>query len=1067
MSRIEEINVLQSSYINIKRSVFSLITTNKSKLGGICVGEIKIVEYDHSFAAGVADMWNRSTGNWGGNNVVRTEESVRSEHDNSVNLSVFLALDGQEVVGYCNFSKYANDEGALFIPLLNVRPDYHGMKVGKALVSRAVERTIELGWPRLDLFTWPGNTKAVPLYKKCGFFWEKRDDSTHLMNFIPYVVQTEAISEFFEDVHWYDDSIRVIEVKPDGVEENGFVYFEYIWEKGDKKLRVEFEKAARGIRLIENQDYIITANIQEHELVFGRNYAVSYDVLNKSGKPLHIDIKGLDNKNIQFNFEASVDVVDRSTLEGSFYVGEIYEDQNTWRTHPAVVAEVWINGKKALFKTGIMPRFPAKIALVKPQLESYLGADASCFIEVENNFKEGILLEFQLPEVENLRFDRTKFAVRLEARGRCNIPLIYNLKAFCDYKVNIPVSATLNSGEIVTFNKRFSHLFNGQHGMFAGENEGSWYISNGTYRVYLSKQDNKLNIWSGVMEEFGTRFDPPKIGKPYSAEFFTKRADRVDSYIEGDAVVQRACYTSADFPGIELASVTRLYQNGLVEHHYELCNNSGNLIKDEIFLGENVFHNMFRAVIPFEDKFIELKDTHETNMDFWESDKVSENWIFSKGDKVSRGICWHKGYQMKLSRHVMFFEHNLGRLAPGESVKTEPIYIAYGTYGNWQDFRAFALKEHQSGVEHAVDSLEFIVNDRNPFVKEKYKIELKEYKNAFFDGTVRINSKEEAFELVCRRFSLEEGSTNEEFEIKTNKNFQISTLTMDVDFDPYAFEKKALVFNMGKSSINTGVIMEEGIEVFSADNGVVSIKAAPDFSHSVYSMKYMGLEWLDTSFPNPGPRSWFNPWVGGIGCKPWAMTHVSILKESLKSEFVNVRDNLSNEWAGIKTSVVVQENTSFKGLVYNQYFLLLPQVPVMCFTVEVLQNTGKFFNNTGFGTECFLKPDEDIKNSWFISRSRDGEEKRYKSGRVGYNIRSDSSLLYGSENRKDKLQIFADTEATTLLSFCNKNDTAAFITSKVTAQDGKRVFTQPIFFIFTEKYIDDSLLKDLKNIYFG
>lgn len=164
------------------------------------------------------------------------------------------------------------------------------------LVLNAVRKTIELGWPRLDLFTWPGNTKAVPLYKKCGFFWEKRDDTTHLMNFIPTVLKTEAISEFFETADWYEDSIRSIEIKPDGRQENKFDYFEYSWEKDGRKLKVEFERTGRGMRLIETDDYLVSATVQDHELIFGRDYKVVYEIVNKSGKPLNVAIRGKEGK---------------------------------------------------------------------------------------------------------------------------------------------------------------------------------------------------------------------------------------------------------------------------------------------------------------------------------------------------------------------------------------------------------------------------------------------------------------------------------------------------------------------------------------------------------------------------------------------------------------------------------------------------------------------------------------------------------------------------------------------------------------------------------------------------
>lgn len=95
---------------------------------------IRIVEYAPKYAGSIAEMWNQSGGSWGGNSHVRTEEGIRQEHENSTNMHVFLALNEQdEVIGYCSFSHYRNDEGALYIPLLNVRPDYHGKKAGKAL----------------------------------------------------------------------------------------------------------------------------------------------------------------------------------------------------------------------------------------------------------------------------------------------------------------------------------------------------------------------------------------------------------------------------------------------------------------------------------------------------------------------------------------------------------------------------------------------------------------------------------------------------------------------------------------------------------------------------------------------------------------------------------------------------------------------------------------------------------------------------------------------------------------------------------------------------------------------
>lgn len=176
-------------------------------------------------------MWNRSNESWGGGTNLRTEETVRREMESSSNLYAFLAVHEKEVVGFCSFAHYRYDERALYVPLLNVRPDYHGYKVGRNLILNAVRKTVEAGWPRLDLFTWAGNTKAVPMYKKCGFFWEKKDDNVHLMNFIPTILQTEALAPYFEELDWYADSTRELVIEPDGRRERGFDFFDYTWKK--------------------------------------------------------------------------------------------------------------------------------------------------------------------------------------------------------------------------------------------------------------------------------------------------------------------------------------------------------------------------------------------------------------------------------------------------------------------------------------------------------------------------------------------------------------------------------------------------------------------------------------------------------------------------------------------------------------------------------------------------------------------------------------------------------------------------------------------------------------------
>ena len=93
--------------------------------------EFKIIEYDHSYAPAVADMWTRSGDSWGGFNIETSPETVRIEEETSVHVNLYLAIVNEEVVGYCKIAKWTQDEGVLYVASLNVRPDMHGKKSAK------------------------------------------------------------------------------------------------------------------------------------------------------------------------------------------------------------------------------------------------------------------------------------------------------------------------------------------------------------------------------------------------------------------------------------------------------------------------------------------------------------------------------------------------------------------------------------------------------------------------------------------------------------------------------------------------------------------------------------------------------------------------------------------------------------------------------------------------------------------------------------------------------------------------------------------------------------------------
>lgn len=349
--------------------------------------KIVIAEYHEGFAAGIAKMWNLSRDSWGGDTSVMTEEQVKTKEANNGNITLYLALDGEEVVGYCGLSEYKEDTGSLYIPLLNVRPDYHGRKIGKMLVLKALQKTIELGWPRLDLYTWPGNVKAVPLYKKCGFFWEDRDDTTHLMNFIPAVHQTQLLKPAFEKLDWYSSSMREIDVKPDGIKESGFTFYEYLWESGEVSARVRFERTGRGISLIETDDYLLELSMDHHEVIENEIQNFQLKLINKTGVPVSFKAEGNNQGRVEAVFEHDLMAESDTVITGQFIVHE-GEEPSIWKTHPSLEVKVWVNGEECELRLGLLPKQPAKITGGSKGNLRFINQEAELEIEVENTLKK-------------------------------------------------------------------------------------------------------------------------------------------------------------------------------------------------------------------------------------------------------------------------------------------------------------------------------------------------------------------------------------------------------------------------------------------------------------------------------------------------------------------------------------------------------------------------------------------------------------------------------------------------------------------------------------------------------
>lgn len=1026
---------------------------------------LKIVEYKPSYAAAVADMWRRSTDGWNGSWADETEENVLKAHENSTDFNTYLALLEEDVVGYCGLSEYNFDENALYISLLNARYDLHGKGIGRTLVCKAVERTKELGWPRVDLFTWPGNTKSVPLYKRCGFFYEKRDDNTHLMNFIPGVLNAEAFQEHFEYMNWYKDLKRTIDMEPDGIEENDFVFYEYLWEKEDKSLRVQFESKSRGIRLIETEDYLVEANIEGQKLVFGKDYEIKYKVINKSQKPLNISIKGKDNKNIDFSFNNSSLINEKEIIVGNFFVNEPNEKIGLFYTYPAVVSEVFINGKKVEFKIGIKAQYPANLSLNIPKIECYKNTTSSMYLDIENNYNEDVTFNLELPENEDIKILNRNLRLNMKAKEKNSLKIEYNLNNFTFYNESIKVAAEFENEERITFEKIVSAPLKGRNGIFGGKGEDYYIIANGPYSIKLD-EFNALIIESLGEKNINNKIYFPMLGKPFSEEFSNKKPKSIEHYIEKDNIFLKATFVSEAFENIRVESIVKLAQNGIAEYYYEIYNDGNSETSNEITLCNNLFLRLNGCVLPYKNKYMQIPETANIWMESIDGSKLTENWLYIKNSNKSLTLWWHKELNSNTNEDYFLFEHELGKIPGKDKITTKPIYMALDVFKDWKELRNYVLGKNDSTNLTLENEFGMIVNENNPFVKEKFTLKVKQDLEKPLHGVYSIKLKNENFEKITKSFKTEDKVTETEFNVSIDKKDNKDIVTLEADCHALCSEESKLVFNVKDTLCESKIIEEQDHKVYSLNNGVMEIKASPTFSHVLYSLEYKDHQWLENSFPTPRAKSWFNPWFGGIGTLPGELSFRSVLQQNIKADFIKLEDNFKNQWEGIKVTLSVEKHDEFEGLEINEYYLLLPGVPVLCHTAEIIQNTGKFMDSKIFESFCFFNIDENIKNNWLKMKGPEGALNKYKVGISAMDIKASSSILFGSDTLKDKIQLYSNHPEAGCYGFINTHDNASIVDRHITLPHGVRKFTSPQFYIFTEDYIEDKLIKDLRNIRF-
>ncbi|MGQ9779567.1 MAG: GNAT family N-acetyltransferase [Bacillota bacterium] len=377
--------------------------------------EYCIRPYRPEDAEAVAKMWNESLPAWPmafGGGTPFTAARVRAwlEETRLIACELAVADDGR-VLGLCELVPSPKGPEAAHVYLLNVDPAYHGSGVGKSLLRRAVERAIALGVRRLDLDTWPANLKAIPLYKKCGFFWVP-GTAVYMQNYLPLIAQQTPAREFFAAHDWYRCFVRAVEATEDEEEWEGKAVFHYLWREGEEVLRCIIDRATGGITAVETGRWEAVCRGEEAQ-ASGRPQ-VLWRLVNKGHRPLVFT----------FTLAAQSEARVGSELTLSGTLNKDWEHRVEAGPKERITTRLELGRDRVELETAVEPKPPLDLTLSPDPLPVYLGREIRAYLCLQNNLPAAVRGRVTLAEREDLGLECLAVSFDLPPHGRGAWPVV-------------------------------------------------------------------------------------------------------------------------------------------------------------------------------------------------------------------------------------------------------------------------------------------------------------------------------------------------------------------------------------------------------------------------------------------------------------------------------------------------------------------------------------------------------------------------------------------------------------------------------------------------------------------
>ena len=650
--------------------------------------DVVVREYTDSDAAALAKMWNESNKGWPGGFlpfIEFTAERLREKLKEKEHIAIYVAQLGEKIVGYCSLAERSTDRGVSYIPLLNAHPDYHGKKIGKKVLLAALNESIKRGYDRLDLYTWAGNTKAVPLYKKTGFFWVPKTE-VHMQNFLPLIFQNSIARRFFEKHDWYSTFARDLSVKMDEMSFNDRNAYLHEWREGEDFLKVVIDRDCCGISSIETPELYISTRLDTKKPAIGVTHNISWRLKNQTDTPQDVTIRATGEEGLKIKYQANFSLKDEKHLEAPVAVRPDFVERIK-ETAKCVITDVVLGGDRFSLKTGVRAKYAMEL-LSKPK-QITINPDSSEIAHFAFTNRGDEPLEGKLIFVAENGIDFTPRScdLKLDPKASTGVDIKVRASESRAFVIKPMLQTTIDGKKSLLPMKEFVISSLAFNGLVAASFGKEMLLQNGFVRLHGNPPKGWVEISIPDCNRSLVYHWIDQLGEPFSDEFrnlpFSGTLEESD---HGKVLVMKN--HSEAFPGIEIEKRVTLGRCPIVRFDYTVRN----LGLEKRALKLKV-HNYFadqkpHTTIPTKDGIIDVDQTDfpAYEMDLPEApEHFAESWSALKGEEGNlAGLIWQGASKVEYGETAMpLLVFDLGVIPPLGEKSLPPLFL----YAGAGDFR--------------------------------------------------------------------------------------------------------------------------------------------------------------------------------------------------------------------------------------------------------------------------------------------------------------------------------------------------------------------------------------------